>query len=57
MLELADATNSMENGPKIIDHLLMKLKSPSFEWKRILKSLNAIDFVLKHGSPNALGKL
>jgi hypothetical protein len=57
MLELADATNSMEQGPKIVDHLLQKMKSPAFEWKRILKSLNAIDFILKHGSPNALGKL
>ena len=33
------------------------MKSPAFEWKRILKSLNAIDFILKHGAPNALGKL
>jgi hypothetical protein len=57
MLELADATNSMESGPKIVEHLLAKMKSPAFEWKRILKSLNAIEFVLKHGSPNALGKL
>jgi hypothetical protein len=47
----------MESGPKIVEHLLAKMKSPAFEWKRILKSLNAIEFVLKHGSPNALGKL
>lgn len=57
MLELCDATNDMTQGPKIIEHLLLKIKSPSFEWKRILKSLNAVDYILKHGSPNALGKL
>lgn len=46
MLELADSTNSHENGPKIVDHLLAKLKSPAFEYKRIIKSLNAIHFIL-----------
>ena len=46
MLELADATQSHENGPKIVDHLLAKLKCPAFEYKRIIKSLNAIHFVL-----------
>ena len=57
MLELADATQSNENGPKIVDHLLAKIKSPAFEWKRILKSLNAIHFILQHGSENAVGKI
>jgi len=57
MLELADATQSHENGPKIVDHLLAKLKCPAFEYKRIIKSLNAIHFVLQHGSESASGKL
>ena len=56
MLELADATNTQE-GPRIIDHLILKLKSPAFEWRRILKSLNAIEFLLKNGSMAVLGKL
>ena len=57
LLELADATNSMTDAPKIMDHLFTKLKSPGFEWRRIAKSLNAVDFILKHGSPNVVGKL
>jgi len=56
LLELADMTSGMD-GPRIIDHLLLKLKSPNFEWKRILKSLNAIEFILKHGAPAAHGKI
>jgi len=57
LLELADATSSMEHGPKIIEHLLEKIKCPAFEWKRILKSLNAIEFLIKNGNLNVLGKL
>jgi len=56
MLEVADATHSSD-ALKIVDHLILKLKSPAFEYRRILKSLNAIDFLLKHGSLNGLGKL
>lgn len=57
MLELADATNSYESAPKIIDHCLAKIKSPSFEWRRIYKSLCAIEFLMKNGNPNVCGKL
>jgi hypothetical protein len=56
MLEVADATHSSD-ALKIVDHIILKLKSPSFEWRRILKTLNLIDFILKHGSLNGLGKL
>ena len=57
MLELADATNGYEAAPKIIDHCLAKIKSPSFEWRRIYKSLCAIEFLMKNGNPNVCGKL
>jgi hypothetical protein len=38
MLDLADATHG-QDCQKIIDHLLLKLQSPAFEWKRIIKTL------------------
>lgn len=56
LLELADATNTAD-GPRIIDHLLEKIKSPPFEWRRILKAMNALDFMLKNGSLAVLGKV
>jgi len=56
LLELADATQGPES-PKIIDHLLLKLKSPPCDWKRIIKSLTAIEFIMKHGGHSAIGKL
>ena len=31
-----------------------KLKSPGPQWRRVLKSLNAIEFVVKNGSPQAV---
>jgi len=36
---------------------MLKLKSPSFEHRRILKSLNLIEFLLKNGNLNVLGKI
>jgi hypothetical protein len=57
MYSLADATHSMDQGGKIVDGLLLKLQSPAFEWRRIIKSLNAVDFILKNGSPNVFGKI
>jgi hypothetical protein len=57
MFELADATNSFSSAPKIIEHCLAKIKSPSFEWRRIYKSLCAIEFLIKNGNPNVIGKL
>jgi hypothetical protein len=36
---------------------MLKMKSPSFEWKRIVKSLNAIEFIIKNGNMNMLGKI
>ena len=57
LLELADATNNMEQGPKIIKRLVEKLKCPGFEWKRIVKALNAIEFIMKNGNINMVGKL
>jgi hypothetical protein len=46
-----------ERATKILDHLLLKLKSPAYEWRRILKTLNALDFILKNASLSYLGKL
>jgi uncharacterized protein YpuA (DUF1002 family) len=51
LLELSDASYNMENSNKIADFLLLKLSAKGPEWRRVLKSLNAIDFLLKNGSP------
>lgn len=57
LLELSDETFG-SNGTKIIDHLILKLKqTPSFEWRRIIKTMNVIDFLMKNGNLNVLGKL
>ena len=57
LLELSDETFG-SNGTKIIDHLIQKLKlTPSFEWKRIIKTMNVIDFLLKNANMNVLGKI
>ena len=56
-MELSDETFS-SNGSKICDHLILKLKqTPSFEWRRILKTMNVIDFLLKNGNLSVLGKI
>ena len=56
MLEVADETGG-PNGPKIVEHLIIKLKAPQFEWKRINKTLTVIEFILKHGGLAIMGKL
>ena len=42
---------------KIVDHFLEKLKAPAYEWKRISKALNALEFLIKYGSINIIGKI
>ena len=56
LLQLADSTNGMEAN-RITDHFLEKLKVPTYEWKRISKALNAIEFLIKYGSINIIGKV
>ena len=56
LLVLADATNGSEGG-RIMDHFLEKLKCAAFEWKRIAKALNAIEFMIKNGNPGLVGKV
>jgi hypothetical protein len=57
MYEISDSMAQTEKATKILDHLLLKLKSPPYEWRRILKTLNALDFILKNASLMNLGKL
>lgn len=57
MLELSDATHNFETANKVIDHILLKIQAPNYEWKRLLNCLNAIDFLLKNANPNIVGKL
>ncbi len=57
LYELADATTSIEDGNKIVEHLLSKVSSPGHEWRRIIKALNALDFLIKNGSLHVQGKV
>ena len=56
LLQVSDATYDMGKQSKIADHLLLKLQCKGVEWRRILKSLNAIEFMIKSGSPSIVSK-
>lgn len=56
LLELADATHGPD-GIKIVDHLILKLKSPAVDYRRIFKSLSVVEFLLKNGNLNVMGKI
>jgi hypothetical protein len=53
---LADATHGPD-GIKIVDHLILKMKAPPFEHRRIFKSLLLVEFLLKNGNLNVMGKI
>ena len=40
-----------DNYQNILAHLKQKLEVPAFEWRRVLKSLTAIEYLLKNGPP------
>lgn len=42
---------------KILAHFYLKLQSKSGEWRRVLKTLNSIEFIIKNGSPQAIQAL
>ena len=46
-----------QNVQKILDHFYLKLQSKPNEWRRILKTLNSIEFIIKNGSPNIIQTL
>jgi ENTH domain len=46
-----------QNVDKILAHFYLKLQSKAHEWRRILKTLNSIEFIIKNGSPNAIQAL
>ena len=54
LLEVADMTQNYIHKDKIVDHLILKLDSPGFEWKRINKTVTVIDFLIKHGDSNCV---
>lgn len=56
LLEVADMTSGPHRD-KIIEHLILKLKSAGFEWKRINKTLSVLEFIIKYGDPNCASKL
>lgn len=57
MFELCDEIGNPSNSVRICDHLIEKLQAPAFEWKRILKTMNVVEFLLKNAPLNGLGKL
>jgi hypothetical protein len=38
----------------IMKHLWLKLNSNPKEWRRIFKTLNAMDYLIKNGAPRAI---
>ena len=40
-----------DNYQSIVAHLKQKLEVPAFEWRRVLKSLTAMEYLLKNGPP------
>ena len=40
-----------DNYQTIVAHLKQKLEVPAYEWRRILKSLTAMEYILKNGPP------
>ncbi|TNV82238.1 hypothetical protein FGO68_gene17554 [Halteria grandinella] len=48
---LADAAYQNTDYQAIMTHLRAKLDVPAYEWRRILKSLTAVEYILKNGPP------
>ena len=42
------------NVDRICNFMYLKLESQAVQWRRILKSLTAIEFIIKNGSPPAV---
>ena len=42
------------NVERVCNFLNLKLESQGPQWRRILKSLAAIEFIIKNGSPQAV---
>lgn len=42
---------------RIVTFVMLKLQSKPNEWRRILKTLNCIEFVIKNGSPQIVMRL
>ena len=57
MLEISDMTINHAKREKILDHLILKLKCPAYEWKRINKTLSVIESILKYGDHNCISTL
>jgi hypothetical protein len=57
LLTISDSTYQMPNIDRISEFFMLKLNSKAQEWRRILKTLNAIDFLLKNGSPAMLNRI
>lgn len=58
MLQISDATYDMGQQSRVMDYLFNKLQaSKPFEWRRILKTLNTLEFICKNGSPSCVMQL
>lgn len=47
---IADASYSVEHANKILETIIQKLEPSATEYKRILKTLNLLEFLIKNGS-------
>ena len=51
---LADHTYNSEDYNVIMNHLLAKVQSKPKHYHRILKSINALDYLVKNGVPRVV---
>ena len=54
MLKLTSSVLFRSNVDRVCNFMYVKLQSPAVQWRRVLKSLTAIEFIIKNGSPPAV---
>ena len=43
-----------QNVDRVANFLYVKMEAPAPQWRRVLKALTAIEFIVKNGSPPAV---
>jgi len=54
LLQISDATFNTQNVDRVCNFMYTKLEAPAPQWRRVLKALTAIEFIIKNGSPPAV---
>ena len=54
MIELAQSTNNFADYPVIVGETCLAIEEPSSKWRRILKGLNLLEYLIKFGNERVL---